>query len=255
MIAHALLGCLVGVLVGLTGVGGGSLMTPLLVLLFGIHPTTAVGTDLLFAAVTKSVGTSVHGAARTVVWPVVGRMALGSVTMTAVTLLVLARFGRTDPHVVALVTLGLGASLLLTSVTVLFRPAIVRWAVTHIDRPTPRTAARLTVAMGGILGVLVSMTSVGAGAIGVTALILLYREMPIARVVATDIAHAVPLTLVAGAGHWWLGDVNGRLLVSLLIGSIPGIVLGSVASTRVPERVLRPILAAVLALVGFKLLA
>ena len=250
-----LLGLLVGLLVGLTGVGGGSLMTPLLVLLFGVHPTTAVGTDLLFAAVTKIVGTSVHGAAQTVEWRVVRRMAAGSVPATALTLLVVARFGGTDRHVVAFITVALGLALLLTSLTVLFRPSIQRWATANIDRPSTRTAAWLTVAIGLALGVLVSMTSVGAGAIGVTALILLYRDMPVTRVVATDIAHAVPLTLVAGLGHLWLGDVNARLLISLLIGSIPGIVLGSIMATRVPETVLRPMLAAVLALVGARLLA
>ncbi len=255
MTPHIVLGLLVGLLVGLTGVGGGSLMTPLLVLLFGVHPTTAVGTDLLFAAVTKIVGTSVHGAAQTVDWPVVRRMAAGSVPATAATLFVIARLGGTERHVVEWVTVGLGLALLVTSMTVLFRPWIIRWATENIDRPTQATAVRLTVAMGAVLGVLVSMTSVGAGAIGVTALILLYRDMPIARVVATDIAHAVPLTLVAGLGHWWLGDVNGRLLLSLLVGSIPGIAIGSLLATRVPERVLRPILAAVLAVVGVRLLA
>jgi uncharacterized membrane protein YfcA len=246
---------LVGILVGLTGVGGGSLMTPLLVLLFGVHPTTAVGTDLLFAAVTKSVGTGVHGAMRTVVWPVVARMAAGSVPATVATLIAIGMLGRTDKRIVAVITVALGLSLLLTATLVLFRPAIVRWAVRHIDSPTPRTSARMTFVMGLVLGVLVSMTSVGAGAIGVTALILLYREMPIERVVATDIAHAVPLTLVAGVGHWWLGDVNSMLLMSLLIGSVPGIVIGSLASARVPEGILRPTLATVLVAVGIKMLA
>ena len=247
MTPYILLGLLVGLMVGLTGVGGGSLMTPLLVLLFRVHPTTAVGTDLLFAAVTKMVGTGVHGAAQTVEWRVVRRMALGSVPATALTLLVIAR--------VEWITIGLGLALLLTSATVLFRPLILRWASAHVDRPSLRTAERLTVIIGAILGVLVSMTSVGAGAIGVTALILLYRDMPVSRVVATDIAHAVPLTLVAGLGHWWLGDVRGTLLVALLIGSVPGVVIGSVLATRVPEGVLRPILAMVMAVVGVKLLA
>ena len=255
MTPHIVLGFLVGLLVGLTGVGGGSLMTPLLVLLFRVHPTTAVGTDLLFAAVTKIVGTSVHSTAQTVDWPVVRRMALGSVPATALTLFVIARLGGTNPHVVQWITVGLGFALLLTSLTILFRPPITRWAIRHIDHPTPRMQFRLTIAIGAALGVLVSMTSVGAGAIGVTALIMVYREMAIPRVVATDIAHAVPLTLIAGVGHWWLGDVNGHLLLSLLIGSVPGIVLGSLLATRVPEKVLRPILATVLVLVGVRLLA
>jgi uncharacterized membrane protein YfcA len=251
---HGLSGLLVGLLVGLTGVGGGSLMTPLLVLLFGVHPTTAVGTDLLFAAVTKTVGTGVHGIARTVAWPVVWRMAAGSVPATALTLIAVGHLGR-DRTVLEIVTVGLGLALLATSITVLFRPAVVRWSTAHIDKPTPRTAARLTVLVGAVLGVLVSMTSVGAGALGVTALILVYREMPIERVVATDIAHAVPLALVAGLGHWWLGDVDFDLLASLLAGSIPGIIAGSLLSTRISERVLRPVLAGVLVLVGVRLLA
>ncbi len=254
MIAYVVLGLLVGVLVGVTGVGGGSLMTPLLVLLFGIHPTTAVGTDLLFAAVTKTVGTGVNSGAGTIDWPVVRRMAAGSVTTTALTLLALAHFGGADRHVVHAITFLLGLSLLLTSLTVLFRPRIVGWSTAHIGRPTPATATWLTVAMGAVLGVLVSMTSVGAGAIGVTALILIYREMPIARVVATDVAHAVPLTLIAGLGHWWLGDVWLPLLGALLLGSIPGIIAGSLLTTRAPERVLRPLLAVVLVAVGIKLL-
>jgi uncharacterized membrane protein YfcA len=254
LIAYVVLGLLVGVLVGVTGVGGGSLMTPLLVLLFGIHPTTAVGTDLLFAAVTKTVGTGVNSGAGTIDWPVVRRMAAGSVTTTALTLLALAHFGGADRHVVHAITFLLGLSLLLTSLTVLFRPRIVGWSTAHIGRPTPATATWLTVAMGAVLGVLVSMTSVGAGAIGVTALILIYREMPIARVVATDVAHAVPLTLIAGLGHWWLGDVWLPLLGALLLGSIPGIIAGSLLTTRAPERVLRPLLAVVLVAVGIKLL-
>ena len=229
-------------------------MTPLLVLLFGVHPTTAVGTDLLFAAMTKTVGTGVHGVARTVVWPVVWRMAAGSVPATALTLFAIAHGGRSNRAVVEVITVGLGLALLATSITVLFRPAVVRWSTAHIDKPTPRTAGRLAVAVGAVLGVLVSMTSVGAGALGVTALILVFREMPIEQVVATDIAHAVPLALVAGLGHWWLGDVDVRLLLSLLAGSIPGIILGSLLSTRIPERVLRPVLAGVLVLVGVRLL-
>lgn len=252
--AYAVSGLLVGLLVGLTGVGGGSLMTPLLVLMFGIHPSTAIGTDLLFAAVTKTVGTVVHGAGRAVQWRVVGRLALGSVPATAATLAALAAFAphsRSSPLLATVV----GIALIVTAASVLFRPAVMRFSAAHLDRPGERAATLLTVATGAVLGVLVSVSSVGAGALGVTALLLLYRDMKLSHVVASDIAHAVPLTLIAGLGHWWLGNVSMSLLGSLLVGSIPGIVAGSLLTRAVPEALLRPILAAVLLLVGVRMLA
>ncbi len=253
--AYIFSGLVVGLLVGLTGVGGGSLMTPLLVLLFGIHPSTAVGTDLLFAAVTKTVGGAVHGAAGAIEWRVVGRLTLGSVPTTVLTLLTLNHFGPTGQAEAAVISTVLGFALVVTSLAVLFRPQITRFAAAHIDRPSARTAASLTVVVGAVLGVLVSISSVGAGALGVTALILLYRDMRLQNVVASDIAHAVPLTLVAGVGHWYLGNVAFPLLASLLTGSIPGIVAGSLLTRSVAETVLRPILAAVLAVVGLRMLA
>lgn len=253
--AYVFSGLLVGVLVGLTGVGGGSLMTPLLMLLFGIHPSTAVGTDLLFAAATKTVGSAVHGAAGAIEWRVVGRLALGSVPTTALTLVALRHFGPGGHAEAAVISTVLGAALVLTSIAVLFRPQIQRFSAAHIGSPGPVLAARLTVAMGAVLGVLVSVSSVGAGALGVTALILLYRDMKLQNVVASDIAHAVPLTLVAGMGHWYMGHVSFPLLASLLTGSIPGIIAGSLLTRSVAETVLRPVLAAVLALVGLRMLA
>ncbi len=253
--AYVFAGLLVGVLVGLTGVGGGSLMTPLLVLLFGIHPSTAVGTDLLFAAATKTVGSVVHGAAGAIEWRVVGLLALGSVPATALTLVALGHYGPSGHAQAVMISTVLGAALVLTSLAVLFRPQIQRFSAARIGSPGPVLAARLTVVMGAVLGVLVSISSVGAGAIGVTALILLYRDMKLQNVVASDIAHAVPLTLVAGMGHWYLGHVSFPLLASLLIGSIPGIIAGSLLTRSVAETVLRPILAAVLAVVGLRMLA
>jgi uncharacterized membrane protein YfcA len=246
-------GFVVGLLVGLTGVGGGSLMTPILVLLFSVHPTTAVGTDLLYAAATKSVGTVVHNASKSVDWTIVRRLAAGSIPATAITLVFLQRIGTQSHQVTHTITFVLGIALLLTAVSVLFRGWIIRTATARIGVPSAATAAALTVVSGAVLGVLVSLSSVGAGAIGVTVLLLLYPQVPLVRIVGSDIAHAVPLTLLAGAGHWAMGDVNWSLFFSLLTGSIPGILLGSYIAPRIPEAGLRPVLAAVLLLVGGRL--
>jgi hypothetical protein len=244
----------VGLLVGMTGVGGGSLMTPLLILLFGIHPTTAVGTDLLFAASTKTVGTIVHTAARTVDWRLVGRLAIGSVPATLVTLLLLSLFDMRAAVAQHIITLTLGSVLLVTALfLILGRSIRERYAdrLTGLDR---RTADRLTTLLGLVMGALVTTTSVGAGAIGVTVLLLLHPKMPAGRVVGSDIAHAVPLTLLAGAGHWYLGSIDWTLLGTLLIGSFPGIVLGSYLATRARDSVVRFTLACVLIIVGVRLL-
>jgi uncharacterized protein len=250
---YAISGLLVGVLVGLTGVGGGSLMTPLLVLLFGFHPSTAVGTDLLYASATKSVGTLVHGANRTVDWKITGRLALGSVPATLLTVGLLYALHLHGDAASKLISTVLGFALVLTAVTLLFRRQIFEFAARRAVEPSPRATLVLTIALGAILGALITLSSVGAGAIGVTVLIFLYPKMPIARIVGSDIAHAVPLTLIAGAGHLALGSVNLPLLGSLLVGSIPGIIIGSQLTARIPEQVLRPILAGTLFLVGTKL--
>ncbi|MGQ0742392.1 MAG: sulfite exporter TauE/SafE family protein [Alphaproteobacteria bacterium] len=250
---YSLSGFVVGVLVGMTGVGGGALMTPLLILLFGVHPATAVGTDLLYAAATKSGGTAVHGWARTINWRVVGRLAAGSVPMTALTLLVLAQLGIHGAAANKLITVVLGGALLATATVLILRKSIVAYYGEHVGKLDARRTRWLTIATGAVLGVLVSISSVGAGALGVTALILLYPHLPIVRIVGSDIAHAVPLTLVAGTGHWWLGSVDWMLFGSLLVGSLPGIVLGSLASVRMPEIVLRVTLAGVLIIVVARL--
>ncbi len=246
-------GFFVGLLVGQTGVGGGSLMTPLLVLVFGIHPATAVGTDLLYASATKSVGTLVHGMNHTVDWRIVRRLASGSVPATIVTLLVISHFNVNSAGSARVISLLLGIMLLLTSVSLIFRSQFVRMMGPLLDRITPGQAARLTVITGVLLGTFVTLSSVGAGAIGVTALLLLYPRIPMPVIVGSDIAHAVPLTLVAGVGHWWLGSVDWPLLSSLLSGSIPGIILGSYLSAHVPDKVMRAMLAGVLCFVGGRL--
>ena len=248
-------GLVVGLLVGITGVGGGSLMTPVLVLLFGVHPAVAIGTDLLYAATTKTVGTAVHGLRGTVEWRIVGWLAAGSLPATLVTLRALVNLGAPSDSVSRLISIVLGLALLLTAVSLIFRRQIMAWAQSRTSPPSPRRAAVLTVATGAVLGALVSISSVGAGAAGVTVLILLYPALPTPRIIGTDIAHAVPLTLVAGLGHWLMGSVDWHLLLSLITGSIPGVILGSMLAAWVPERLVRQILAAVLLVVGGRLLA
>jgi uncharacterized protein len=243
----------VGLLVGMTGVGGGSLMTPLLILLFGIHPATAVGTDLLYASATKVGGSVVHSWVRSIHWPAVTRLAGGSIPASLVTMLVLWQFNLEGEAGRSLVNIVLCFALMLTAASLIFRKTILeslRWRMERLDA---RTIARATVVVGVLLGVLVSISSVGAGAVGVTALLLLYPQLPMARIVGSDIAHAVPLTLVAGLGHWAMGAIDWHLMGVLLMGSLPGIVLGSYLATRVPEMALRLLLAVTLIVVAGKL--
>jgi uncharacterized protein len=254
VLPYALSGFCVRFVVGLTGVGGGSLMTPLLVLLFGFHPATAVGTDLLYASVTKTCGTAVHHIGRTIEWRIVGWLGAGSLPASIVTLLLISRqLHNSGSAVASLISYVLGYGLLVTALSLLFRRRILVLAHVLSLHRRPRRESAATVLLGALLGVLVSLSSVGAGAVGVTMLVLLYPHLPIVRIVGTDIAHAVPLTLVAGLGHLAVGTVDLSLLASLLIGSLPGIALGSVIAPRAPERALRLLLAAVLALVGIRL--
>ena len=250
---YTLSGFVVGLLVGQTGVGGGSLMTPILVLLFGIHPATAVGTDLLYAAATKSVGTLVHGYNHTVDWRVTRRLATGSLPATVLTLVLVSHFNLATPEAGKAISFVLGIALLLTAIALIFRSRLVALVGDRFASLPERRTAALTVATGVVLGALVTISSVGAGAVGVTALILLYPHLPTKTIVGSDIAHAVPLTLVAGIGHWILGSLDWTLLTSLLTGSIPGIILGSYLAAKVPDAVLRPILATVLVVVGGRL--
>ena len=251
---YAVSGFGVGMLVGMTGVGGGSLMTPLLILLFGVHPSTAVGTDLLFAASTKAVGTVVHAAERTVDWRLVGLLATGSVPATIATLVVLSRVhleGATAQHAI---TLTLGCVLLVTAAVLLGGKRIRERYSDRLSGLDRRATNLLTILLGLVMGVLVTATSVGAGAIGVTVLLILHPEIPASRLVGSDIAHAVPLTLLAGMGHWYLGSINWTLLDALLIGSVPGIIVGSYLASRSRDAVLRITLAAVLIVVGIRLM-
>jgi uncharacterized protein len=250
--AQALSGFVVGSIVGLTGVGGGSLMTPILVLLFGIHPATAVGTDLLHAAITKAGGTYVHARQGRVEWRITYLLAAGSLPAAALTLLGLHRFTNGIGSS-KIITTTLGVALLLTAAALALRTQLRRLSKAQSPQ-TPRHPV-LTILAGAVLGVLVSASSVGAGALGVTALFFLYPQLKASRIVGSDLAHAVPLTLLAGLGHWVFGSVDLTLLLSLLTGSLPGIYLGSHFAGRVPETMLRFLLAAILLLVGAKLIA
>ncbi len=253
-LAYAVSGLLVGLLVGLTGVGGGSLMTPLLVLLFGFPPTTAVGTDLLFAAVTKSVGTTIYTAGKTVDWGIVLRLAAGSVPATIASLIAMGYAGAASHIITSLTSVVLGISLLLSAISLLFKQHILQFITRRYPGFGTTSSTRLTILTGAVLGVLVCLSSVGAGALGTIALIILYPSLPMVRIVGSDIAHAVPLTLLAGAGHWLLGTIDFPLLGALLIGSVPGIVAGSLAARFAPDRVLKACLGVILALVGFRML-
>jgi len=231
----------VGLLVGMTGVGGGALMTPLLIFGFGITPAVAVGTDLVFAAITKASGVLTHARQLTVDWRIVRRAVLGEV----------------DTHSAeaqGFITTLLGVALMLTAAALLWRSHLSK--VPHTDAGVERQGVALaTVVTGVVLGVLVTLTSVGAGALGAAALFWLYPRLSAVRVVGTDIAHAVPLTAVAGLGHWQMGTVDTGLLVMLLAGSLPGIYLGSRLSKKIPERWLRPALATLLLMIGFRMVA
>jgi hypothetical protein len=250
---YTLAGFLVGALVGVTGVGGGSLMTPILIVLFGISPATAVGTDLLFAAATKTVGSFVHGFNGTIEWRVVRLLATGSLPATALTLVGLSWLHMSTGGARHLITSALSVVLLLTASVLIGRDTISAAYARHLSNISDRAIAWMTIVIGAALGVVVTLSSVGAGAIGATALALLYPRTAAVRIVGSDIAHAVPLALIAGLGHGAMGSLDLHALVSLLGGSLPGIVVGSSVSPCIPDLGLRYVLAAVLIIVGAQL--
>jgi uncharacterized membrane protein YfcA len=251
----ALTGLIVGAMVGLTGVGGGSIMTPLLITAFGVPAPVAVGTDLACAAVTKTAGTVAHRAKRNVVSRIVMLLALGSVPTAIVTLTVLATARLAPLELDRLVRASVGVALLISITALLLREPLRRWAACSTGvRRARRYRPALTFVVGGAIGFAVALTSLGAGAIGAACLALLYPELEPAEIAGSDIAHAVPLTAVAAAGHAWLGTIDWTLLLALLAGGLPGIVIGSLGSRRIPARALRFALVATLALAGVKLL-
>lgn len=255
---HPLSGFLVGLLVGLTGVGGGSLMAPLMILLLGVAPTTAVGTDLWFAAITKMVGGTIHHSQGHADWQVVRRLALGSLPAALLTLWYLSSNDMSQIKT-GLIVQMLGGILIVTALITLFNKRLDS-AAAKVDLeghdPGAKSIPALTVVSGIVLGVLVTLTSVGAGALGATMLVMLYpRRMTPQRVVGTDIVHAVPLTLIAGLGHFWMGNVDLVLLGSLLIGSIPGIIIGSKLAARINGTALRWALGGMILFSGIRLLS
>ncbi|QLI82350.1 sulfite exporter TauE/SafE family protein [Chitinibacter fontanus] len=248
-------GLVVGFIVGMTGVGGGSLMTPIL-LFFGINPATAVGTDLLYAAITKAGGVYVHQKNKNIDWKITGWLALGSVPAAALTLLVLHNLHTDTKALNSIIKQGLGVALLFTAVAIVFKQQLIAVAQKHAGDAFHAAGPRLnlmTVCVGILLGAIVTLTSIGAGALGTVALFILYPLLQTKRLVGTEIAHAVPLTLVAGLGHAGMGNMDWSLLGYLLAGSLPGIYLGSHLSGRVSDTVLRPCLAAMLVFIGWKL--
>ena len=254
---YTLSGFVVGLIVGVTGVGGGSLMTPLLVLIFGVSPATAVGTDLLYASLTKTMGGWVHGKRGTVDWKIVGLLSMGSLPAAAITILTIKCLALDEQTLRSLVTGVLSVALLLTGSALLLKEyaqKLGRRKDGLVFELHHRRLAVATIATGAVVGTLVTISSVGAGALGMVVLLFLYpRHQPV-RLVGADIVHAVPLTALAGMGHMALGTVDLVLLGSLLLGSLPGIYIGSHLSSKVPEKVLRPVLAAILLIIGLKMM-
>jgi len=249
-------GALVGLLVGMTGVGGGSLMTPLLTIIFGVAPTTAVGTDLAFAAITKGFGTAAHKLHGNVRWDIVRLLCIGSLTTAALSIFILKFAGPVSKDWNHLISISIGASVLLTAASLLMRTKILKWVQENPQySPTGNALKFGTILVGAVIGVLVTISSIGAGAIGATLILLLYPHLKAAEVAGTDIAYAVPLTALAGLGHWWLGNVHFDLLFGLLLGSVPAIWLGAKLSSVLSERATRTTLAGTLLLVGIKLIS
>jgi uncharacterized membrane protein YfcA len=252
---YAISGAFVGLVVGLTGIGGGSLMTPLL-LLFGIPPHIAVGTDLLYAAITKCSGVISHQKLGNINWSIAFTMALGSIPSAIVTGILLSYFFEDYQEYTGVITTSLGIMLVLTASLLMFRRKIQLFANRQADLTSSSwlqsNKTTLTLVMGMVLGCLVTLSSVGAGAIGTAILLVLYPKLKSMNIVGTDIAHAVPLTLIAGFVHMWLGNVDYSLLLALLVGSIPAIHLGTKLGTKIPEDILRKALALLLLLLGTK---
>jgi uncharacterized membrane protein YfcA len=251
ILLYIVAGAAVGFIVGITGIGGGALMTPLL-LLFGFPPNIAVGTDLMYASITKASGVYSHHKQKHVEWKLVKLLALGSIPAALITGYSLQNLFSDSAGYEALIKNSLGFMLLLTAFVVIFRKQIQRFTIRSQSASNEKLRDFLTVAMGIVLGILVTLTSVGAGAIGTAVLMLLYPALRSSHIVGTDIAHAVPLTAAAGLVHMSLGNVDFGLLFALLVGSIPAIQLGSKVSHHLPDGVLKPLLASILFFLGAK---
>jgi hypothetical protein len=253
----ALAGALTGLMVGMTGVGGGSLMTPMLLLFFGVAPLSAVGTDLWFAAVTKTVASGVHSRHKLIDWQVARRLWLGSLTSSALAIVLLQHYAA-QHGVAEVMKTTVAVAVIVTAIGMLFQRHLQAFGSVsqRYDKESfVRLQAPLTVAAGAVLGVLVSLTSIGSGALGVVMLIYLYpvRLTP-PRLVATDIVHAIPLALFAGLGHLLIGNVDFGLLANMLLGSVPAVIVGALLSARLPHRLLRLALVTLLLIVGTRIL-
>lgn len=259
-IEYILAGILVGFCVGVTGVGGGSLMTPILITLFKIEPHIAIGTDLLYAAISKFFGSVVHAKKLNIVWPIVIWLAVGSIPASIATTWVLDNYLSQSTHYKAILTMVLGFMLTITGISIVFRTQVERFfsrfgkPMTNedIDQQRERLKSkRVQIAlMGIVLGIFVTLSSVGAGAFGIMALIIMFPNLPMIRIIGSDVVHAVLLTLVAGMGHMSSGNVDFELLMWLLIGSIPAIIVGTLVSSRLPEKIIRKILGITLFALG-----
>lgn len=259
-IEYILAGVLVGFCVGVTGVGGGSLMTPILITLFKIEPHIAIGTDLLYAAISKFFGSVVHAKKLNIVWPIVIWLAVGSIPASIATTWVLDNYLSQSTHYKAILTMVLGFMLTITGISIVFRTQVERFfsrfgkPMTNedIDQQRERLKSkRVQIAlMGIVLGIFVTLSSVGAGAFGIMALIIMFPNLPMIRIIGSDVVHAVLLTLVAGMGHMSSGNVDFELLMWLLIGSIPAIIVGTLVSSRLPEKIIRKILGITLFALG-----
>lgn len=254
-----LAGVLVGFCVGITGVGGGSLMTPILIGLFRIEPHIAIGTDLLYAAISKFCGSIVHAQKLNIVWPIVIWLAIGSIPASFATTWVLEHHLSQSTHYKAVLTMVLGFMLTLTGISIVFRTQIERFFnrfrnTDHVKQESEQHAIQTKrlyiIIMGVILGIFVTLSSVGAGAFGIMALVIMFPNLPMIRIIGSDVVHAVLLTLVAGLGHMTSGNVDFTLLMWLLVGSIPAIIIGTLISSHMPERFIRKILGITLFALG-----
>ena len=256
-IAFTFAGFVVGFIIGLTGVGGGSLMTPILVLVFSIKPAVAVGTDLLYAAITKGGGVFAHQKQGNIDWKVVRLLSMGSIPATLAAVFILKQMASMGINYDGLITSMLSIALILTSLVILFKSQLQSLGRTEpfqfIRIIHRKLCVPMTILSGALIGILVTFSSVGAGALGAAILFFLYPRFNTIKIVGTDLAHAVPITAIAGLGHWHLGSVDFQLLLSLIIGSLPGIYLGSHTGVLLPEKYMRPLLASMLLLIGGRL--
>lgn len=256
---HIAAGALVGLVIGLTGVGGGSLMTPILVLGFGISPAIAVGTDLLYAALTKCSGIYFHHKNRTVDWKIVLLLGSGSIPSSIITISILEQLKKSGFNYDDIILLTLGVMLVLTSIIILIKNRLISFihanhADSYLVNFVRNYRPQITILSGCLLGCVVTLSSVGAGAIGSAILFLLYPRKSSISIVGTDIAHAVPLTAIAGLGHLHFGSVDFSLLFGLLAGGVPAIYIGSIIGKKLPDKVLRPLIALLLLAMGIKLI-